>query len=269
MPSTIPSKAHQHAPPQLLDFQFVLFSFPQTWTKKSAAFFREIFGIGPKWLFSNVPILPSVRAESQEESVPVRGFPANSTVAPGYRVGKPSQNLRQALDPASLGKSSKVLTPRKMNGWNLRVFTPGILENHLNQSIIFRFKLLIFGGYTLWNHRCKESRLKFFKYPHFISHLPRKGIWKTRKNDIWKGEELLPSIFLQPTSIRCSHQWKSTPGSFRHVSIIYNNLRPLPWNYQLRPENVWAWKLSRFLSVGRCEIDVGFKDHVNKNPKPQ
>ena len=27
-------------------------------------------------------------------------------------------------------------TPWKMNGWNLRVFTPGISEKHLNQSIM-------------------------------------------------------------------------------------------------------------------------------------
>ena len=38
-------------------------------------------------------------------------------------------------------------TPWKINGWNLRIQPPpGISEKHLNQTIIFRFKLLIFGG---------------------------------------------------------------------------------------------------------------------------
>ena len=36
-------------------------------------------------------------------------------------------------------------TPRKINGWNLRIH-PFEKENHLPSPIIFRFQLLIFGG---------------------------------------------------------------------------------------------------------------------------
>ena len=34
----------------------------------------------------------------------------------------------------------------KINGWNLRKFSPGKGKNHLNQTIIFRFYVLIFRG---------------------------------------------------------------------------------------------------------------------------
>ena len=37
-------------------------------------------------------------------------------------------------------------TPRKINGWNLRIRAPGIQENHLPNHHHFRFKLFIFRG---------------------------------------------------------------------------------------------------------------------------
>jgi len=46
-----------------------------------------------------------------------------------------------------LGKTGKK-TPRKINGWKLKTH-PIEKEHHLNQSIIFRFELLIFQGVKL------------------------------------------------------------------------------------------------------------------------
>ena len=38
------------------------------------------------------------------------------------------------------------LDPRRLNGWNLRLFSPVEEENPLSQTIMFNFRLLIIGG---------------------------------------------------------------------------------------------------------------------------
>ena len=65
-------------------------------------------------------------------------------------------------------QTPKNIQRRRMNGWNLRIsIHPWKKENHLNQTIIFRFELFIFGGVSL--QHVDKLRIFFFGVPH--SHL--------------------------------------------------------------------------------------------------
>lgn len=151
--STLPSEAHPHAPPQLLDVQYNCSPF----------FFRCLFCIGPSGCFQTYQLF-QVFEEKLRGRLRFEVFLQNPW---GQVFGSGSI----PPEPASVGKSSKVYTMKPS---------------------------LMFG-----NDGNEPSQS--FKY-HNLLYVSRKGIWKTRKNDIWKGEEVLPSIFLQPTSTRCSHQ---------------------------------------------------------------
>ena len=77
-------------------------------------------------------------------------FPINTIMFPSGKVRKEVYLLRFFAWPIGILAHPKLKngfmkpTPPKINGWNLRIHLFE-KENHLNQTIIFRFKLLIFG----------------------------------------------------------------------------------------------------------------------------
>jgi len=75
--------------------------------------------------------------------------------------------------------------PWKIDGWNLRIRAPPS-EKHLNQTIIFRFKLLIFGGSKPTKPILRGIKVDTNLYGKFsgISPPPKKN---SALREVWVG----------------------------------------------------------------------------------